>query len=219
MLIDTDVMVKLNFTLSGNYAGFLYASYLDAKQFTLNSLPKHQPFLVEFLLWHKTNSYEAITQESTEAYLAQIYSSKTKSYADVIRSYIRSYCTYLSGKGFILDISFDSKKQSGKSEDPLRLHKVFNYYKYLGVSKKAGTDEIKKAYHKKARSLHPDVNQDDPNATLRVTALNKMYDTLKNESTRIAYDVAMGYSDYDEEYLDSLEGVAWHDRDFYFIWI
>ena len=89
----------------------------------------------------------------------------------------------------------------------------------MGISKRADISEIKKAYHSKARTLHPDMNQDDPNATNRVMALNKMYDILKNEADRLAYDVAMGYSDYDDDYLDSLEGISWHDKEFYFIWI
>ena len=218
MMINTDVIVKLNFVLSGNCASFLLASYLDIKQFMLNSLSKQVPFLVDFLLWHNSHNIESITQESTESYITELYSTKAKSYADVIRSYLRSFCAFLSSKEIIPDISFDTRPK-GKTEDPTKLHKVFNYYKYLGISKRADLSEIKRAYHNKARTLHPDMNQDDPNATNRVMALNKMYDILKNEADRLAYDVAMGYSDYDDDYLDSLEGISWHDKEFYFIWI
>lgn len=217
MLIDTDVVVKLNFMLCGNCASYLLASYLEAK-FLLSSITKHTPFIVDFLVWHKENGKESITQESTNNYLSHLYSIKTKSYADVIRSYVRSFCAYLTQCGLCSTIAF-KEKHKGKEDSPLQLHKVYNYYKYLGVSKDADLSDIKKAYHSKARSLHPDVNQDDPKATDRVVALNKMYDILRSENDRLAYDVTMGYVDYDDEYLDSLDGISWHDKDFYFIWI
>lgn len=218
MLVDTYVILKLSFDLCDKYASFLLCSYLNARQYAVNSITKQIPFLTDFLVWHKTNNLSKITQESVDSYISELYSTKTKSYADVIRSYLKSFCEFLFSKEIIEKISFSTKPR-GKEEDPSKLHKVFNYYKYLGLSKTADLSDIKKAYHKKARLLHPDVNQNDPNATNRIMSLNKIYDILKEESDRLAYDITMGFLECDDEYIDSLEGITWHDKSFYFIWI
>ena len=55
-----------------------------------------------------------------------------------------------------------------------------NPYDVLGVSPNATPDEIKKAYRKKARENHPDLNPNDPSAAARMNEINEAYDRLTN---------------------------------------
>ncbi len=53
-------------------------------------------------------------------------------------------------------------------------------YEILGVSKNASEEEIKKAYRRKARENHPDLNPDDPQAAERMNKVNEAYDRITN---------------------------------------
>ena len=57
----------------------------------------------------------------------------------------------------------------------------------MGVSKDASTDEIKSAFRKKARLLHPDVNK-APDAEEKFKELGRAYETLMDDDKRALYD-------------------------------
>lgn len=63
-------------------------------------------------------------------------------------------------------------------------------YSVLGVKRDAPADEIKAAWRSKAKSIHPDQNRDDPNASQRFAEVGQAYDVLKDPKKRDRYDQA-----------------------------
>lgn len=63
-----------------------------------------------------------------------------------------------------------------------------DYYKILGIDRKARPDEIKKAYRKLALQYHPDRNPDDQKAEEKFKELNEAYQVLSDEQKRARYD-------------------------------
>src|SRR3712207_5902246 len=62
-----------------------------------------------------------------------------------------------------------------------------DYYKVLGVDRKASPDDIKKAYRKLARRYHPDTST-EPDAENRFKAISEAYDVLSDAEKRRQYD-------------------------------
>ena len=63
-----------------------------------------------------------------------------------------------------------------------------DYYKVLAVEKNASDEDIKKAYRKLARKLHPDLNPDDKNAHQKFQQINEANEVLSDPEKRKKYD-------------------------------
>lgn len=63
-----------------------------------------------------------------------------------------------------------------------------NPYDILGVPRDASLDQVKKAYRKKARENHPDLNPNDPKAEERMNKINEAYDRITNPEKYAASD-------------------------------
>jgi DnaJ-class molecular chaperone len=61
-------------------------------------------------------------------------------------------------------------------------------YEILGVNRKASAGEIKNAYRRLAKKLHPDANKNDPKAAARFAELNAAHELLADDGKRKAFD-------------------------------
>ncbi len=68
-----------------------------------------------------------------------------------------------------------------------------DYYQVLGVSEKATTDEIKKAFRKLAKQYHPDKNPNNAQAAERFKEINEAHDVLSDTTKRKKYDTLRKY--------------------------
>lgn len=72
-------------------------------------------------------------------------------------------------------------------KDELNTTMAADYYEILGVPRDADADQIKKAYRKAARTVHPDVS-DDPDAEEKFKAVNEAYEVLSDPNKRAVFD-------------------------------
>jgi molecular chaperone DnaJ len=63
-----------------------------------------------------------------------------------------------------------------------------DYYEVLGVTREADDAEIKKAFRRLARELHPDVNSHDPDAESKFKEAAEAYEVLSDSNRRATYD-------------------------------
>ena len=70
----------------------------------------------------------------------------------------------------------------------MKVHELSDHYQTLGVTREASADEIKKAYRKLARELHPDVNP-DPAVQDKFKEITAAYEVLSDSQKRQSYDM------------------------------
>src|SRR5687767_2212917 len=63
-----------------------------------------------------------------------------------------------------------------------------DYYKILGVNKDASAEDIRKAYRKLARKMHPDLNPNDKEAHKKFQQINEANEVLSDPEKRKKYD-------------------------------
>ena len=64
-----------------------------------------------------------------------------------------------------------------------------DYYKLLGVDRKAKDEEIKRAYRKLAKQHHPDRNPGDHRAEETFKEINEAYQVLSDPQKKIKYEM------------------------------
>ncbi len=90
-------------------------------------------------------------------------------------------------------------KNRKKNEKELK-----DYYGILGIAPSASQRAIQKAFRKRAQKCHPDINQDDPEATKNFKELAEAYQALKIKEKRNEFDSRI-ISEYCMSFLGSMK--------------
>jgi len=86
-----------------------------------------------------------------------------------------------------------------------------DHFSVLGIDRDSNSENIKQAYYRLAKSVHPDHNR-DPNAEIRFKSINEAYEVLKNEERRAKYLLELGISGEDRKYHGDSSRRSNHSR-------
>ena len=120
-------------------------------------------------------------------------------------------------KLYYLTEELDELESFQPFQDESRSVKELTYYDMLEVETNANVEEIKRAYRKKARAVHPDKNIGNQSAADAFRKLHAAYLTLSDTDKRIAYDRWGRSSDKgDDDGTDEAPGIADFDPNVFF---
>ncbi len=68
---------------------------------------------------------------------------------------------------------------------------IVDYYKLLGISRTASSEDIKKAYYRLARKYHPDISDGSKVNLNKFILINEAYKTLGNLDNRLKYNIEL----------------------------
>jgi curved DNA-binding protein len=88
-----------------------------------------------------------------------------------------------------------------------------DYYKILGVDKNAAPKEIKSAYRKLARKLHPDLNPNDKDAKRKFQEINEANEVLSDPEKRKKYDQYGENWKHAEEFKNAQQNQQFQEQD------
>ena len=89
-----------------------------------------------------------------------------------------------------------------------------DYYDLLGIARDASKAEIRRAFKKMALEKHPDKNTQDPKAHETFTAINKAYETLKDDELRKKYDTYGEEGLKDDHYSNQYQSWNFYNEQF-----